>query len=129
MKILLNYFGNLRTGKIILWCYLIWYVVMVVFYFDPRISLWANSLGISVVIATGLILSVMPAAGIRAMEKWAIARLFMMPFAVSSFAALIKDQGFIIIFSPRMHENLIAIGACAFFVIVSSICKWSLPSR
>jgi hypothetical protein len=65
----------------------------------------------------------MPAAGIRAMEKWAIARLFMMPFAVSSFAALIKDQGFIIIFSPRISENATAAVVCAAFVAATLVCK------
>ena len=46
--------------------------------------------------------------GIRAMDKWAVARLFMMPFAVSSFAALIKDHGFFVVFSPRLAENAVA---------------------
>jgi len=123
MSNLIHYFRNLRTGKIVLWCYLIWYGVMAAYYFDPRLSLWITSLGISVVIGTGLILSVLSPAGIRVMEKWAIARLFMMPFCVSSFAALIKDQGFIVVFSPRVSENLWALGACALFVGIVSCCK------
>ena len=123
MKNLLMYFGNLRTGKIVLWCYLIWYVVMAWFYFDPRLSLWVNSLGISIVIGAGLVLSVMPASGIRAMEKWQLARLFMMPLCVSSFAALIKDQGFVTIFSPQLAENAAALGACMLFVLVTILCR------
>ena len=123
MSILFKYLGNLRTGKIVLWCYLIWYAAMASFHFDPRLSLWLNSLGISIVIGAALILSVLPPAGIRAMEKWACARLFMMPFCVSSFAALIKDQGFIIVFSPKLSENLWALGACALFVGIVLCCK------
>jgi hypothetical protein len=123
MKSLLNYFGTLRSGKIVLWCYLIWYAVIVVFYFDPRISLWVNSAGLSVVIGTALILSVLPAGGLRAMEKWAVARLFMMPFCVSSYAALIKDQGFFVIFPPRAAENVVALSACALFAGGVSCCK------
>ncbi len=123
MKNLFIYFGNLRTGKIVLWCYLIWYVVMAGFHFDPRVSLWVNSLGISIVIGTGLILSVLPAGGMRAMEKWAVARLFMMPFCVSSFAALIKDQGFLVVFSPKAADNAAAAAACAVFVGITLACK------
>ena len=123
MNRIITYLRELRTGKIILWCYLIWYIVMVRFYFEPNIALWLNALGISVVIGTALILSVMPAGGIGAMEKWAIARLFMMPFAASSFAALIKNQHFTVILSPRWSENLLAAGACSLFVGGVWVCK------
>lgn len=129
MSNLLAYLANLRTGKIALWCYLIWYLVMAHFYFDPRPSLWINSLGLSLVIGTALILSVMPAGGIAAMEKWTIARLFMMPLAVSSFAALIKDQGFVVIFSPRLPENGIAAAACAAFIAVTLACRAAYKAR
>ena len=125
MKNLLNYFGHLRTAKIILWCYVIWYLVIVSFYFDPRMSLWINSIGISAVMGTGLMLSVMPAAGLRAMEKWAVARLFIIPFCVSSFAALIKDHGFVVVFSPRLTDNLAAAGACTAFVTIALLCKFT----
>jgi hypothetical protein len=123
MHPLLNYLANLRAGKIALWCYLIWYVVMAHFYFDPRPALWINSLGISAVIGTGLLLSVMPAGGVRTLDKWAVARLYMMPIGVSSFAALIKDRGFVVVFSPSLRENLIAAGACALFVAIACIAK------
>lgn len=123
MPFLLRYLAGLRAGKAALWCYLIWYVVMALFYFDPRPSLWINSAGISLIIGTGLVLSVMPAGGIGAMEKWALARLFLMPFCVSSFASLIKDQGFMVVFSPHLRENLIAAGACATFLMISLLCR------
>lgn len=120
---LLHYLANLRAGKIALWCYLIWYLVMAHFYFDPRPALWINSLGISAVIGTGLLLSVMPAGGVRALDKWAVARLYMMPIGVSSFAALIKDRGFMVVFSPSLRENLIAAGACALFVTFAFLAR------
>lgn len=120
MRRLLHYLARLRAGKIALWCYLIWYLVMAHFYFDPSPALWINSLGISAVIGTGLLLSVMPAGGVGAMEKWAIVRLYMMPIGVSSFAALIKDRGFVVVFSPSLRENLIAAGVCGLFVL----CTW-----
>jgi hypothetical protein len=129
MKKLLTYFAELRSGKIVLWCYLIWYLVMLHYYFDPRLSLWINSLGISLVIGAGLILSVMPAGGIRAMDKWAVARLFMMPLAVSSFAALIKDHGFTVIFSSKLAENAVAAAACAAFIAITQVCRATLKAR
>lgn len=119
----IRYLAQLSTPKKILWCYLIWYLVMAAFYFDARPALWINSLGISAVIGAALVLSVLPPAGIRAMDKWALARLFMMPFCVSSFAALIKDRGFIIVFSPSARDNLIAFAACAAFIALAMLCK------
>jgi len=123
MQRLCNYFGHLRAGKTILWCYLIWYLAMAGFYFDPRLAIWLNSMGISIVIGGALILSVMPAGGFRAMEKWAVARLFMMPFGVSSFAALIKDRGFFVVFSPSPSENAVAAACCGTFVALTIACK------
>jgi len=123
MSSAIHYLAQLRMPKIILWCYLLWYLVIAVFYFDTRPALWINSLGISLVIGTALVLSVLPPAGLHAMEKWAVARLFMMPFCVSSFAALIKDRGFFIVFSPNLHENLVALAACALFVATAFVCK------
>jgi len=124
MKNLYLYLCNLRTAKIVLWCYLIWYCMIVYFYFDPKISLWITSIGISAVIGIALILSVLPAGGLRMMEKWQVVRLFMMPFCVSSFAALIKDHHFIVIFSPKATENLITAAICALFVAVTLACKF-----
>jgi len=129
MQFLCRYLAGLRPGKIALWCYLIWYAVMGALYFDPTPALWINSLGISVLIGTGLVLSVMPAGGITIMNRWAIARLYMMPFGVSSFAALIKDQGFFALFSPHASENLTAVGACAIFVATVCACKTWLKRR
>ncbi|HXT13715.1 MAG TPA: hypothetical protein VN873_19350 [Candidatus Angelobacter sp.] len=35
MKALARYLANLTTGRMILWCYLIWYLVVLARYFDP----------------------------------------------------------------------------------------------
>jgi hypothetical protein len=128
MRKLFHYFARLRTAKLVLWCYLIWYLVMLGFYFEPRLSLWVNSLGISIVIGVALVLSVIPAGGIRALERWAVARLFMMPFCVSSFAALIKNQGFFVVFSPKATENLAAAAACAIFASITFACKGAVKA-
>jgi hypothetical protein len=116
---MLNYIAKLKIGKIVLWCYLIWYGVIVYFHFDPSIKLWTNSLGISAVIGTGLLLSVASTN-----DYWQIFRLYLMPFCVSSFAAHIKGLGFIVFISPVLSETLLAATGCLLFIGVVLSVKW-----
>lgn len=109
----MSYFAKLTGGKIVLWCYLIWYVFFATRYFDPSRNLWLTSLGIAGIIGIALIIST--TGGNSRLDRWQIFRLFLMPFCVSSFAALVKGRGFILVFSPRMQENLVALGCCAAF--------------
>src|SRR5690606_21071245 len=99
------------------WCYLVWYGVTIVRYFDPSPRLWLNSIGISAVIGLSLYLSTAYDGGVRRqLGRWQIFRLFLTPFCVSSFAALIKDQGFVLVFDGRLGGNLWAIVACLLFL-------------
>lgn len=120
MKELIQYFYEIKLNKAILWCYLIWYVIIVYFYFDPSPKIWINAVGISGVIGTALLLSVSSGKASQASKQdhWQTFRLFLMPFCVSSFSALIKDQGFIIIISPKIAETLIAILCCVLFLLI-----------
>jgi hypothetical protein len=119
---MITYLANLKTGKIVLWCYLIWYLSIVWFYFDPSLRIWLNALGISAVIGIGLNLSVARPAGTK-VDFWQTFRLFMMPFAVSSFSSLIKGQGFLLVFPPVVNELLIAGGLCAAFVLAVLVAR------
>lgn len=121
LSYLYHYCAVLPRGKIILWCYLIWYLVIVSQHFDPTPTIWLNSLGIAVVIGFALLLSVSSAA--VKPDVWQKVRLFLMPFCVSSFSSLIKGKGFILIFPPILNELLIAIGTCLLFVGLVSIIK------
>jgi len=112
------YLRNLSIGKAVLWCYLIWYLVTLAHHFDPSSRLWLNSLGISAVIGIGLVLSVTPSNGTKKIERWQLLRLFLMPFCVSSFAALTKNQGFILVFSSDLSELFMALACCAGFLSV-----------
>lgn len=113
---MIAYFANIPRGKVVLWCYLIWYLVVVSFYFDPTPWIWLNSVGISVVIGVALVLSV--SNGNRSIsDRWQTFRLFLMPFCVSSFSSLIKGNGFILIVPPNLFEQLVLGGACVGFVI------------
>jgi hypothetical protein len=49
--------------------------------------------------------------------------LYMMPFCVSSFAALIKGHGFILVFDPVLSANVAALLACAGFVACAALAR------
>lgn len=115
----LRYFAQISTGRIVLWCYAVWYAVIVALHFDPRPRLWLTSLGLSAIIGLALILSTRPTGGRRIKaDHWQTFRLFLMPFCVSSFAALVKDAGFVLIFPPTLHGNLIGLAAIAAFLLM-----------
>lgn len=111
------YLADLPNGKVVLWCYLIWWAITVIYHFDSSLSIWLNSIGISAIIGFALILSV---GGLQSAIKggWQTFRLFAMPFCVSSFASLIKGKGFVLIFSPSTTELATAVGLCGAFVVL-----------
>jgi hypothetical protein len=82
-------------------------------YFDPNPRLWLTSFGLSIIIGVALYIST-AAAGTRRvqLDRWQILRLFLMPFCVSSFAALVKGHGFVLVFSPNPMEIAIALLLC-----------------
>ena len=119
MRALANYFVTLSTGRIILWCYAIWYAVNVVNHFDPRPRIWLTSIGLSAIIGTALLISTRSSStGTTSLDRWQIFRLFLMPFCVSSFAALVKDAGYILVFPPSLKENLVGFALIAVFVVI-----------
>ena len=118
-----HYFVQLPAAKIVLWCYLIWYLVVVARYFDPSPALWLNALGISVVVGVALLLSVNRTSG-NGSDGWQTFRLFFMPFAVSSFASLIKGRGFRLVVPPRMAEVALLVASCLLFVAGVYAIKW-----
>ena len=115
-----NYLANLSAGNIALWCYLIWYLGVVFLYFDPSPAIWLNSIGISAVIGTALVLSV---GGLSKIERWQLIRLFAMPFCVSSFSALIKGRDFVLIFPSNVMQLAGLVAACGAFVLLASAFK------
>ncbi|MDO8771000.1 MAG: hypothetical protein Q7K57_20280 [Burkholderiaceae bacterium] len=114
---LVRYLAHLPNGRIVLWCYLLWYLNTVLHHFDPAPGIWMNSVGISAVIGVALILSV---GGNHAAvaDRWQTFRLFAMPFCVSSFSSLIKGKGFIFIIPPSTVELVTTVSLCACFVAV-----------
>jgi hypothetical protein len=121
---LIRYLANLSKGRLILWCYFIWYVVVLVRYFDASFRLWLTSLGLSLIIGVALFISTAKAGSARVeLGRWQIIRLFLMPFCVSSFSALVKGRGFVLIFSPKPVEILTGTGLCALLCVAVFLLK------
>jgi len=113
---MLRYLSGLNAARQTLWCYLLWYLVVLVRYFDPRPALWLTSLGLSGIIGLALYLSTAGTSTTTRLDRWQVFRLFLMPFCVSSFAALVKDRGFILVFSPRWPDNALGMGLIMAFL-------------
>lgn len=114
---LYRYLRELSTGRIILWCYAIWYGVNVAAHFDPRPQIWLTSLGLSGIIGYALIISTRSSQGAKTkLDPWVTFRLFLMPFCVSSFSSLVKGAGYVLIFPPTLWENLVGLGSISAFL-------------
>jgi hypothetical protein len=121
---LVRYLAELSRPKLVLWCYLIWYGFVVARYFDASPTLWLSSVGIASIIGTGLYLSTAHGGRTRTqLDPWQIARLYMMPFCVSSFAALIKGHHFILVFDPNPYADAAAATACLAFAAIAFACR------
>jgi hypothetical protein len=117
----LAYLANLSAGRQVLWCYLIWYLVMAGSHFDAAPRLWLTALGISAIMGVALYLS-FSVPGARP-DRWNVLRLFLIPFCVASFSALVKDQGFILIFSPHLEEDALALALCGSMVAICALAR------
>lgn len=123
----MRYLAELTTPRMVLWCYLIWWSFVIARYFDPSPRLWLSSIGISAIIGTGLYLSTVHGGRTRTrLEPWQVVRLYLMPFCVSSFAALIKGHGFLLVFHPTLADNALAALGCATFVVACALARRSL---
>jgi len=118
---MLTYFKNLGYQKIILWCYLIWYLIIIVIYFEPSIKLWASSIGISCIIGLALLLSTSH-KGVK-QDIWIKIRLFLFPFCVSSYSATIKDYDFILLFPSNAFHLMIGLVLCLAFLVFIGVVK------
>jgi len=121
---LIRYLAGLNAARMILWCYLIWYLTAVALYFDSSASLWLTSIGISAIMGYALWLSAVNSpSGRISIGRWQLFRLYMAPFAVSSFAALVKGKGFLLVIFPTLGENALALGGCALFAAAALLAR------
>ncbi len=120
----MHYLATLNSARVILWCYFIWYLTTAARCFDPAPGLWLTSVGLSGIIGFGLLLSTAHAGSQRtALNRWQVLRLFLMPFCVSSFAALVKDKNYVLIFSPDLLGNVLPVALCLAFVLLTWITR------
>lgn len=119
---MLPYLASLPKARIVLWCYLVWYLTIVALYFPSFLPLWLSSLGMSIIVGTALILSTYSKE--TRFYSWPTFRLFLMPFCVSSYSASVVGKGFILIFPPRLYENAIGLGACVAFLLLQRASRY-----
>lgn len=123
---MIAYWQNLSNVKVALWCYLIWYCLIVSRHFDPTISLWLSALGLSFFV--GLVNYLNLLSGGKKPDFWQAARCYIAPFCVSSYAAVVKGKGFLLVFPPSLEENLLGaaiIGTFCAVVMILRRCKKS----
>jgi hypothetical protein len=126
MTVLWRHFAELSTGRAVLWCYFIWYLFILVRYFEPNHYIWLTSVGLSLIIGTALLVNTTLSGKTRVrLEPWPAFRLFVTPFCVSSFSAIIKTREFILIFPPRWGETLAGLGLIALFCAGVAIAKFT----
>lgn len=119
---LLRYFAGLEMSRMILWSFVIWWAAMVNYYFRPEPRLWATSLGIGLIVGYALMLCTGPVSAQRFRQRfWESMRLFICPFLVSSFSALVVGKGFMLVFSPRWAENASALAAIVLFLLLVQV--------
>ena len=122
--LLLRYLAQLPVGHRILWSYVIWWAVMMHYYFRMDVRLWLMSLGIGIIVGFALMLSTGPVSIERFRSRfWESLRLFICPFMVSIFSALVVGRDFILVFSPRWMENTAALSGIAVFLLLVFISK------
>jgi len=90
-------------------------------YFDSAPGLWLSSIGISFLIGFALNLAARQKG--QKLDRRVVFRLYLFPFCVSSYSALIKGKGFILLFPTDIKPLLIAVGTCSVFVLVSLACR------
>jgi hypothetical protein len=88
-------------------------------HFDTRPRIWLTSVGLSAIIGTALLIGTRSSSrGTTTLDGWQIFRLYLMPFCVSSFAALVKDAHYVLVFPPTLKENLLGLALIGAFVAV-----------
>lgn len=118
---MIRYLAQLDATTLTLWCYLCWYISIAIQYFDPTPGLWLSSVGIAFLIGFALNLAARQKG--QKPDRRVVFRLYLFPFCVSSYSALIKGKGFILLFPTEAKPLLAAIGSCCGFILLSLACK------
>src|SRR5688500_10211107 len=105
---MVRYLAGISTGRFILWCYFIYWALITVRYFEPNLQIWLTSIALSAIIGFALYVNTTRSGTARVrLGCWPTFRLFLTPFCVSSFSALVKGKEY-----PRLFEAAVAGAAC-----------------
>lgn len=63
----------------------------------------------------------------RKIDRRVVFRLFLIPFCVSSYSALIKGKGFILLFPPNLNNLLVCSLSCFGVMALHFICRSIAP--
>lgn len=119
---MIAYLAKLPASKLILWCYLAWYVAIMTIYLEASPILWISAVGISVLV--GIALNLATRQPNQKVNRWVVFRLFLIPFCVSSYSAMIKGKGFILLFPPDWKHLAIGCSACLGMIALHHIARW-----
>jgi hypothetical protein len=114
-----RYFARAGTPTLLLWCYLLWYLGIAIEYFDRSPMLWINALGMSAVVGTALRLGVAGTPG----DGWRTFRLYLTPFCVSSYTALSRPHGFVLVFPHDLRAIAIALAPCIALLVFARLAR------
>ncbi len=122
--------SGISNRILILWCYFMWYLVMVVHCFDSNPSIWVTAIGISMLVGIALNLSTGGFTKKRLQDStWEVLRLFLVPFCVSSFSALVKDKGFFLVIAPDPYLNYKAVSVCCACMLLVLVSRYLIKSN
>ena len=123
-KNMISYLHQLRSDKLLLWFYLVWYLTISVIYFDSDPMIWGTAVGIALIVGFALLLNVSGwPVNFHKLDRWQVLRFFLIPFCVSSYSLLIRDKGCVLIFPPDLNTNAIALSVIAGFLTIVLLAK------
>lgn len=125
-----DYVYDLSRGRVVLWCYLAWYVYIVVSNFDASVQLWATAFAMSGIVGFALYLNAIDKGNERInLGRWQTARFFLIPFCVSSYSAIAKVNDFVFVFPRSFTQIFGASILCCSIVLLTFTLQHTVKKR
>jgi len=122
------YLAGLDSARMFLWSGLIWYLTMSLRHPPVSAVTWLQSAGIAFVVGAILLANTSESGGApRPRKFWPTARLFIIPFCVSSFSMTMHASGLVLIFSREMRDNLWGLAAVSSFLLLCRAARLNCP--
>lgn len=118
---------SLTNGGLLLWCYFLWYLVIIVARWDFDFGIYVRALGVCLLVGVALCANATLGGNVR-LGPLQTLRFFLIPFCVSSYSSVASKNGFLFIFSPRLQENLAAAVPSALLIFAWVVLRWTQES-